>query len=515
RSTVSPAFRIGTVCILSESGEGNSPDDGYRWSELEFTPSSRVIIDAGDPADNSVTAINTLTPVGAPMASFSVLKRVEGPDGSADGFQNPNRAFTVDYSCTIDGVPSMGYAPDRQTVVNPTGTGRLDLRAFGPAAEAPWFVTGTICNLSEDNPAYGNDFIDAGHEWDQAVFTPSSTVRLEGPDAVAAVTLTNTFSVTEIEPAPLRERFALTKTVDGPAGEIVNPDRLFRIGYACTFEGAPATGYDADGQIVSDGTGILTPKAGQTIRGPFFQIGTTCTFTEEQTGGGEDFPGHEGEFRWSEVTFNQPMPITIRHQEDHPVEIVANNRYEAVTTFGSFTLTKRIEGPDPEALADDLSFAVDFACTRDGLPAIGYDPDDPTTIVAPTGTGTLTLPGDGGVVPGPRFRTGTTCELREDPGNRDDDFTLPGYQWSDAVFTPGSTFTLDRDASEPISIVLTNHFTDTEAPSGPETPPDATLPVTGSDGPILILLATALVAGGITLLSRRRGTSPFGPGRRQ
>lgn len=477
----SPAYAVGTECDLTEdlTSDPGDFDGDLQWSEIAWAPSSTVVITApdvaGNPTQAQVALTNTYTADDLVLAPFAVTKTVEGPDGTSDGFVSTDRTFTVEYTCTLDGDPSMGYDAAGDEILAPEGAGTLDVVA-GAQSQSPYFATGTLCELTEDLTGYYDDFVDELHQWSEHLFTPSSTV-LVAEGSVTSVILTNRFTVDE--PAVPRATFTLTKAVDGPESDVVEPTRAFTFGYSCTLDGRPSPGFEAatGDALLSDGSGSLTVRAGETWQGPWFSDGTGCTLTEDLADEDGDFGDRDADFEWSEVQLSRPQPFVLEIDPEPTVEMFAVNRFESALApgRGTFAVAKVVDGPDLDALNPDLSFTVGFACTWNGEAATGRDPLDLDTVTAPDGTGDLELVAGDPPVVGPAFQTGTVCELSEDLSSRTGDFADPGSTWTAATFDPGSTVDLDTtDPSTPTVVRLTNTFE-----TGPtQTPPPTTAPPT-------------------------------------
>lgn len=448
----SPLFQPGTECTLSEAQDGD-PDDGYLWTEVEFSPANQIVLDS-DHTAVAVLALNTLTRVEPDsLSSFQVAKAIESTDDT-DGFVNWNRTFSVDYSCVLDGAPSFGYDDERVQVSD--GSGTLYLGATGIAASTPLFRDGTECTLTERWEPRDGDFADNSYEWTGSDFSPSASVVLGGDSETQLVTLTNRFTRTGEAPgvfAPI----SLKKQVEGPGEAVVNPERVFEFTYTCSLDGNLSPGFDRQTFAqISTGTGTIDLKVGEVWEGPLFAVGTECDFTENLELREGDFPGSDGNYWWSDFSFNRPMPVTITQTESpYAVEVYATNHFAKVEEFGSFSAAKAIAGPTLDALAADLEFTVDFECTRGGYPATGYDQDG--NSVTTDGTGFLDLPADGTVVSAPLFRSGAVCALSEDLDSRADDFTSSGYYWQNATFTPAGPITVGGGQSV-VEVSLLNTF---------------------------------------------------------
>jgi choice-of-anchor A domain-containing protein len=507
----SPAFAVGARCTLTEDlvSEPDDFDTGLHWSEVEWAPDDVVTIappDAGGtPTQVAVGLVDRYDANDQVLTPFAVTKRVEGPDGTTDGFVRPTREFSITYACTLDGEPSTGYTPDGDAVLSDDGTGTLAVRA-GETATSPSFVTGTSCVLREvplDPGEDFEDFEDDRYRWEPAELVPPGPVTVAEGTVVEA-TAVNRF-VREPEPEQVdRETFALTKLVEAPDDVVVDPAREFAFAYACERDGVPSPGFDSPDGVtqVSPGTGTLRVRPDETVAAPWFADGTTCTLSEE-----------EG----TEVTFSRPMPFELGPLEDEPVGIAATNVVESLLEpdRAGFAVAKVVSGPAPDALAAGLTFAVDFRCTFNGSPVVGHDPGDPTRVTAPEGTGRLDVVAGATPTAGPAFLTGSVCALSEDLAGRTGDFTAPGYRWTAAEFRPSASVVLTgTDPRPPVGIELVNTFAAPVAPDpgdGPPAPVDPTgvdrpLPRTGADVAAVVLLAVLLLAGGAVALTGTRRT---------
>ncbi|ROR97195.1 choice-of-anchor A domain-containing protein [Salana multivorans] len=542
----SPAFAVGTSCDLSEdlTAQPDDFDTDMHWKAPEFLPGSTVLIGDPEPGDEltvvEVELRNTYEANDTPLAAFAVTKQVVGPGGDDAGFARPERDFAVTFSCTLDGAPSPGYGPDGTDILAPDGTGVLRARV-GEITTSPLFAQGTRCDLQEDLVAYYDDFIGPDHHWREGHLLPSGTVHLLDEDVLVEVVLRNYFDVDIPDPAPPRVTFEVTKATNGPEAGIVDPQRPFEVGFDCQVDDGPSSGTDSSGTVLlaPDGTGSLTVADGRTAQGPWFVPGTVCTLTEELEHRPGDFGDRDSDFEWTDAVFNRTMPIELTSGVSEPVGVLLTNVFATTEgpDRGVFAVTKRIEGPPGASLPADLTFTVDYTCTINGTPAVGLDPDRLDEVIAPWGTGTLTVAPHAPPTRGPAFDTGTVCELSEHLSERSGDFPEDGWSWQEATFAPGSVVTIDRTTpAEPIEITLTNTYAGPGTPGpgtpGPETPeapetegtpsavpspgqswpieggsraPDDGLAVTGGSQPAIWLLGGSLVvAGSLAVASRRR-----------
>ncbi len=403
-------------------GEINLPTiDGVVWGAPAFSPESLTIADG---VDAQVAVTNTADAVVVPVGGFSLRKVVEG---AATGLVPEGAEFTVAYSYEIDGTP--------------TG-GRLTVLADGTVVNGPQnLVAGTVVTFEEiELPS-----ID-GVNWGTAVFSPESVTIGDGTSP--EVTLTNRADLAV-------GGFSLQKVVTGEAAGLVPGGTEFTVSYSYELDGVPTSGTLT---VLADGTLVDGPQN--------LPVGTVVTFEEI------DLPSIDGVV-WGAPAFS-PAAVTVADGTS-AVVTVTNTADVVAAQVGSFSILKKIDGPNAAKVTADTEFTVTVSGTVNGEHQ----------------EGTLTVRADGTVVDGPaNLPAGTVVELEETSLP-----TIDGVSWGTPVFTVDGekVSSITIGAGQVVEVTLTN-----TAGSG--------LAVTGTGALGIAAAALLLLGGGAVLLvgARRR-----------
>ncbi|KRC32966.1 DUF5979 domain-containing protein [Oerskovia sp. Root22] len=394
--------------------------DGVVWGAPVFSPETLAI---GDGSNPTVTLTNTATD--APAGGFSLQKAVTG---EASGLVPGGTEFTVSYSYELGGVPT---------------SSTLTVLADGTVVNGPQNLpVGTVVTFEEiDLPS-----ID-GVVWGAPAFSPAS-VTIED-DVTTEVTVTNTATD---EPAG---GFSLRKVVEGAASGAVPAGTEFTVTYSYELDGVPTSGTST---VLADGTLVDGPQN--------LPVGTVVTFGEV------DLPELSGVV-WGAPAFS---PATVTVADGTSAVVTVTNTADVVAAqVGSFSILKKIEGPNAAKVPTDTEFTVTFAGTVNGEHQ----------------EGTLTVRADGTVVDGPaNLPAGTVVELEETSLPK-----IDGVSWGTPAFTVDGekVSSITIGAGQVVEVTLTN-----TAGSG--------LAVTGTGALGIAAAALLLLGGGAVLLvgARRR-----------
>ncbi|WP_354508618.1 DUF5979 domain-containing protein [Oerskovia enterophila] len=409
---------FGTVVTF---GEIDLPSlDGVVWGAPVFSPETLAI---GNGSNPTVSLTNTATD--APAGGFSIQKAVTG---EASGLVPGGTEFTVSYAYDLDGVPTSGTS----TVL-----------ADGTVVNGPQNLpVGTVVTFEEvDLPSLD------GVVWGAPAFSPAS-VTIED-DVTTEVTLTNTATD---EPAG---GFSLRKAVEGAASGAVPAGTEFTVTYSYELDGVPTSG---TATVLADGTLVDGPQN--------LPVGTVVTFGET------DLPELSGVV-WGAPAFS-PASVTVADGTS-AVVTVTNTADVVASQVGSFSILKKIEGPNAAKVPADTEFTVTFSGSVNGEHQ----------------EGTLTVRADGTVVDGPaNLPAGTVVELEETSLPK-----IDGVGWGTPVFTVDGekVSSITIGAGQVVEVTLTN-----TAGSG--------LAVTGTGALGIAAAALLLLGGGAVLLvgARRR-----------
>ncbi|WP_029144911.1 DUF5979 domain-containing protein [Microbacterium luticocti] len=401
---------VGAVVTLTE---GTAPSvDGVTWGGVAITGDG--VADAGD-GSATVTVTGAQTDVALTTvtntaqwtpATFSLHKAVTGP--GADLVPGDTR-FTVHVAeVDPDGATKAEYDLTVGVGDNEPVTARV---ASGPG----WTV-----RLSE--PTFPEV---AGTTFGAPVFTAGDDVTVDEdgtvataalvPGANTAVSLTNT---------ALLGAITVTKKVDGPAADRVDPQRPYQV--TATVD---VSGIDGDVPAQPDRTFTVTTGQPHTLED--LPIGATVTFAET-------LPIDDDVLTWAPATFS-PESVTVTADAARtPAAVSVTNH--VTRTVGTFALSKTVAGAEASNPAVPDEVTVTATWNQEGA----------------EGHTTLTLPTDGTPVPlGEQLLIGTKVTLTEAaPADG------AGIAWGAPVWSgPGVTVdgtsavvTVGRDAAATVTV---------------------------------------------------------------
>ncbi len=278
--TADAAVPTGTSCTVSETLP--TPPTGYSFGTPSFSPSSTVVIPAGNGSTITVTTNNSLT---RDLGSLLLAKALTGGPSGYDG------PFTINWNC------GAGH----------TGSTQVTAGAAAVTADAA-IPTGTSCTVSETLPAPPT-----GYSFGTPSFSPSSTVVIPaGSGSTITVTTNNTLT---------RDlgSLMLTKALTGGPAGYTGP---FTIHYDC------GTGFIGDKTVSSGGS--------QTVSG--IPTGTSCTVSEPTL---PSVPG----YTFGTPTFTPSSgTVTIPAGSGSSITVTTNNTMTRDT--GSLVIAKTLSNPD-------------------------------------------------------------------------------------------------------------------------------------------------------------------------
>ncbi|HHW82943.1 MAG TPA: hypothetical protein GX743_03850, partial [Actinomycetales bacterium] len=380
---------VGRTCTVTETQPtGDLTNSSYYWGTPTYAPATATIT-AGETATVTVT-----NPIGQNLGSLQISKAVipgeTDPATPADGYTGgTGREFEVTYTCTLP-----GETPTSGTTMVTTGT---------PVTVSD-IPSGAECTVTETAPAtQPGDFADGSYAWGPAPGPVTVTIPVSG---AATAELTNTFKRTF-------STLTIAKLVDPADG--VSEDATFTGTYDC------GTGFSGEWEL--QGGGELA------IDG--LPVGASCTVTE-------DAPGAEGlvngSWSWNTPTI-VTSPATVAADGSARVTITNN----ASQDFGSFTVTKVVEGPEGGYTGGDRTFPVSYTCTIEG---------------GETLTGTVTVAA--GATSSPvEVPAGYTCALTESLAFQAGDFADASYSWTGYEF---DTASLEIEKNETATATVTNTY---------------------------------------------------------
>jgi uncharacterized repeat protein (TIGR01451 family) len=243
--------------------------------------------------------------------------------------------------------------------------------------------------------------------------TPGGSVTLTdsaASDASAGVTctVTNRLATGSLQ---------INKSVDDPQGGYTG-------GTTKTFAGTYDCGPGAGGSFST-----LTTVTPVTITD--IPAGRTCSVTETPPTGGL----LNASYAWGPAT-TSAQPVTITDQGTAAVTITNH----VIQRFGTFAVTKVVDGPGGYTGGTSRVFPVGYTCTLTG---------------GPTTSGTVDATLGGPVSPAESIPVGSVCSFTETLTEQPGDFIDPSYTWSGSAFSP-ATVTIGADTTA--SVTLTNAY---------------------------------------------------------
>ncbi|ALR34390.1 Hypothetical protein CpPA01_1733 [Corynebacterium pseudotuberculosis] len=230
-------YPVGTKCVVKELEEGAEVAQ-HVWSHT-LTPRDGVVtITQGQTA--KVVATNIYTPV--PKGAFTVKKLLEGDAKIMADPQYQRKEFSGAYKCG-----GSGWRPFKVSAEKPF--------------VSPTFPENTECEVKE----LAEDTAIPGYDWTSSVENSKFTIGKDKKQSID-VKIINTYK-------SKLGGFALTKTVEGPAADVVK-DIDYTFNYVC-----------------GEKTGVLSLRAGSTVESPKdIPVGTHCKISEASF----DFPRGTG-----------------------------------------------------------------------------------------------------------------------------------------------------------------------------------------------------------------------------
>lgn len=380
----------GRTCTVSETQpSGDLANSSYYWNAPFYEP-AEFVVTAGGNAEVTIT-----NSIGQNLGSLRITKSVEpattSPATPAAGYTGGTaREFEMDYVCTLGGVT----VADGTTTVTP-----------GTPANVPGIPSGASCVVTETAPVpEPGDFADSSYTWGPGPGPVTVTVPVAASTTAA---FTNTFARTY-------SSLTVAKLVDPAAG--ASPDATFTGTYDC------GNGFAGTWQLAAGGE--------QTITG--LPVGASCTVTEDAPSGGLT----DTSWNWNTPTI-VTSPAVVAADGSARVTITNN----ASQQFGTFTVTKAVEGPDGGYTGTaDRAFPVAYVCTIAG----GPDITGTLQIAAGATSGHIQVP------------AGYTCALTETLQALPGDFADASYEW---VGESWDTASLPIAANANASATVTNTFT--------------------------------------------------------
>ncbi|MEU1970280.1 DUF5979 domain-containing protein [Microbacterium sp. NPDC019599] len=340
-------------------------------------------------ANPSITC--TFTNTYTPRSTLTLVKQVQG-GGASPGLWTLTAAGTAGATAgTVISGPSGSAAVTNQRIV----AGQYQLTEQGTGAAETGFVQ------------VGNWACAAGGT--SFPVTAGGIVTL--PDLPAGTTVTCT-----VVNRPATGSLQVSKIVDDPSGGYIG-------GTSKTFSGT----YDC-GTGFSGTFSTLTTAAPVTIAG--IPAGRSCTVGENPPTGGL----LNASFGWGAPEYST-QPVTISDQQTSTVTIT--NHVEQ--RFGTFTLTKAVEGPGGYVGGSERAFPVAYTCALTN---------------GPTTSGTVNVTTAEAVGPAAPIPAGSVCTFSETLTTQPGDFSDPSYAWTGSSIAPASV-TIGVDANAAVTVTNT------------------------------------------------------------
>ena len=349
-----PPVDIGPLPDGAECDFVETADNGA--TEVEFSPSDQIVVDASNQGPIDVVVTNTFGP-----AALRIWKVID-PDGAP---VPPETEFRAEVVCTFDA------GPTTITTFDETVT-------FGIGEPNAYIVdnqpVGAVCAVDEVTTGLPLD--------GSPVYNPGQTVDLIGDNPVSVdLTITNKFVTGSLE---------VVKAID--AGGFVSSDVGYVLRVDCFYDGSRVP---ADPSFPRDIT--LSQDTGLSAQVDNLPLDSECTVIEVDSQGADD------------ITIEPDQPVTIDTNAT-PITVTVTNSYD----LASFDITKRVV--DPSGLVPGgTQFTVQIDCTFPadwpGLPVPppaggvripGFNPKELT----------LTYPGAPTASSGD-LPVGSTCEIEE------------------------------------------------------------------------------------------------------
>ena len=300
---------------------------------------------------------------------------------------------------------------------------------------------------------------------------PPSGATVSGPSGSAAVTTqrvpAGSYALTEIGTGAAATGYVqvgdwVCRTAGGAAlpvtgGIVTLPDSASATTSAnvtCTATNQLAAGSLQISKVVDAPDGAYTGGAGKTFSGSYdcgagftgtfstlttaapvvinnIPVGRTCTVTETTPAGGLA----NASYAWGPASFSgQPATIT----QNGTASVTITN--PVVQQFGTFAVTKTIDGPGGYAGGTGRVFPVAYTCTLTN---------------GPTTAGTVDVTTAQAVSPDTPIPTGSVCSFTETLTQQDGDFSDPSYAWTGSAAAPTIVTIGDNSTA---AVTITNSY---------------------------------------------------------
>ena len=386
---------VGRTCTVTETApSGDLQNSSYYWGSASYSP-PQVTIVAGETAEVVVS-----NPIEQRLGNLEISKTIQPkatePAPAAGYTGGPDRQFPVVYTCDLDGA----------TVAS--GSGSI---STGTPLTVTGIPAGAVCTVTEDPVTLtAGDFSDVSYQW--VAGNPVSGTATIVVNDTANVALVNEYE-------RIYSTLTIAKIVDPADG--VTPGTTFTGTYTC-----------------GDMTGTWSLADGEDVTIPNIPVGTSCTVTEDAPGAGL----LNGSWSWNNPAFNVPS-VTVT--EDGAARITVTNN--ATQQFGTFTVTKAVEGPDGGFTGATHGFPVNYTCTIADGPEL-------------TGSVTIT---NGQTSAPVQIPAGYECALTETLTPLEGDFADASYEWTGNSFDDDSlTIVANQNAAATVTNTYTRNYTSIE-----------------------------------------------------
>src|SRR5664279_3697900 len=310
---------------------------------------------------------------------------------------------------TLTATGSAAPPPSGATVSGPSGS---------PAVTAQRVPAGSYALTEIGTGAAATGYVQVG-DWvcrtagGAALPVTGGTVTL--PDSASATTSANVTCTATNQLAA--GSLQISKVVDAPDGAYTG-------GTGKTFSGSYDCGAGFTGTFST-----LTTAAPVVINN--IPVGRTCTVTETPPAGGLA----NASYAWGPASFSgQPATIT----QNGTAAVTITN--PVVQQFGTFAVTKTIDGPGGYAGGTGRVFPVAYTCALTN---------------GPTTAGIVDVTTAQAVSPDTPIPTGSVCSFTETLTQQHGDFSDPSYAWTGSAAAPTSVTIGDNTTA---AVTITNSY---------------------------------------------------------
>ena len=327
----------------------------------------------------------------------------------------PDNIDYPDINCTF----TNSYTPKASlTLVKELKGGSAQISDFTLKAEgddsAP--TNGTTISGSSGDPGVTNEIVPAGSytlsEKGPSGYISDSGWSCEGgsilknvvtlaDDARAICTISNRFQTGD---------FRINVVVNAPLGAVTTTDRSFTGTYTCGSD--DPLPFTAQTTVPFETTGLAT--------------GSACSATAAQPTG--DLANES--YRWLTPTYST-QPVNI--EDGKFVEVTIT--YAVVQDFGTFSITKSVDGPVGYTGSKGRVFPITYDCRIGEI-----------TVASGVLNAVVGEPSSPGQIP-----TTAVCDLNEKLILEDGDFADSSYEWTGAVFSTSSPV-IATEETTPVSV---------------------------------------------------------------